>query len=324
MAWALEERVAGYVAMVRHGFVRIHPYFAAGFEKKYPELIEAALSEGVISGRYADILRRALAGENYSEMARGGGLKGKDVPRSAMWIYHGKTLKRLREYVSKNQERFDNLHLIEREEVLIGEELRSATTDEKRLHMAYLAQRQRSERAEARVAELEALLAEPGGRGAGMEGNILNTYKADARYHEMPIDDFGVLTHGINTLKRNYVKNVGELTELSEKELRKFKNAGPKNIQSIRTALGYLGLSLRGSETVPFPTGEALAQSPTSIIFGGSIITRNLAEGNINNMKQFANAPEEKLKELLGREGYEVALRMMNYYSEELQRLRAA
>ncbi|MBI2574417.1 hypothetical protein HYV82_00865 [Candidatus Woesearchaeota archaeon] len=335
MAKTLEERAAVYVAKIRTGFEERHPYFAEGFEGKYSSLIEAAISEGIISERYAAILRRRLAGEPYSAIAKAGGRRGQNVDRRAIYQSHKTSLTRLKKYVSTHMDRFDKLHLEETvEEVgnaVKGKWHRPATAYEETLYKAYLAQRSRAEAAEERNAELEARLEQAQGEyisGAGYRGTPRTI---DAQYYEMPISDFGVPRRVVNSLIRHSVKrerlapvtSIGELAEFSEYELRNFDDAGKRNIQYIMTALGYLGLSLRGSGTVHFPTGEALSQSPTNFILYG-FISRKLAAGNIKTIGQLANASDERLSELLSADAYEDTTRIMRFYERALQGLRAA
>ncbi|GEM_PF-5806978 len=335
MAKTLEERIAGYVARLQPGFTNIHHYFAEGFEGKYRSLIEAALSEGRISERYATFLRRTLAGETESEIAKASGISGQDVTRSAIWIFHNRALARLKSYVAQHKTEFDELYLGEIENVVRGNGNRPPTAYETAFYNAYETQRLRAEAAEELNAKLKATLEEAvrTGNRAGKEVPVEGARSRPYTTLLTPIDEFGVPTKYLNSLKRAGLAYVEDLQEFTKEELRKTRNVpcygtsaiticlGDAGIALVETALGYLGYWFKGSEPKPFPMGEDFRQSPTALIFD-AVTSRPLAAGEINNFGQLAYASDDRLHELLGAKTYEDAKRIMHYYRAALQEAR--
>ncbi len=326
MAKTLEERAAGYVAKIRAGFEERHPYFAEGFEAKYRSLIDAALSEGRIQVRYATILRRALAGETQSEIAEAGGLSGQSVTHAAIQDSHRLALQNLRKYVSKHRAGFDKLYWEEIENVVRGNGHRPPTAYETLLYKKLIEARN--------VAEgLEAKLAEASGKEVLVVGPLDNIVTTPL----MPIEEFGVPRLYVNSLERLGLKYVEQLQDYTREELigsrgyahtpdgslRRVTNIGEVGVRFIETALGYLGYGFKGEEPKPFPTGEALRQSPTGLILLQRT-AKQLEEKGIGTIGELVANQDELPALLRSNSGqlYRDVARIMTFYQAALDGLR--
>jgi DNA-directed RNA polymerase alpha subunit len=63
---------------------------------------------------------------------------------------------------------------------------------------------------------------------------------------ERPIETLDILELGRNALRRRQIDTIGELVQWSEADLLELYNFGKKSLDSVKAALGLLGLQLNG------------------------------------------------------------------------------
>ncbi|MBI2574416.1 hypothetical protein HYV82_00860 [Candidatus Woesearchaeota archaeon] len=344
---------AAYIAKISGSLGEAHPYFAEGavrlesFIEDYLRLIDAAVSErartvkGLIE-RDAEVLRRALAGETYEQIAETGGANGQEVTSGAIQQIHARALRNLKEYVHGHRQEFDKSLLDRISGMVDGRGYREATAYERFLYASLLEQRALGVKLKKRVAGLEEKLADASGTAKAPW--VIGTLSRPDTTSLTPIKYFGVPTLYENALLRMRFEYAEQLREYTREELNPgsfgnnryrrlktpdgrlviSKNIGKVGLRFIETALGYLGYGFKGSEPKPFPTGEALRQSPTGLILPTKFVVDKLSQAGIRTIGELVARQDELPALLRSKSGqlYRSIERIMTYYQAALEGLR--
>lgn len=87
-----------------------------------------------------------------------------------------------------------------------------------------------------------------GERSDSLAIHVQGQGEPDSQVLEMSIDDIDLSSRALNCLKKENIKTVADLVQLTEDELMKIKSLGSKSFDEIKEVLSRFNLSLKGSE----------------------------------------------------------------------------
>lgn len=87
-----------------------------------------------------------------------------------------------------------------------------------------------------------------GERSDSLAIHVQGQGEPDSQVLEMSIDDIDLSSRALNCLKKENIKTVSDLVQLTEDELMKIKSLGSKSFDEIKEVLSRFNLSLKGSE----------------------------------------------------------------------------
>lgn len=238
-----------YMSVMQGIFGNLHPYFAEGdFPEKYRFAVDAAREGRILDDRLADIQIKSVAeGKKVDEIAR-----EYNITRERIRQLANKGRARLKWFVTNRGEIFDELYLNELEQkVKEG----TATPLERFSYERLESAENIATTCAERIAELESELSR------------LRTGRSEINIYQMRVEDLGIPNHARNRIKGSGILTADQLLSTSETDLlHGIRNFGETDLIYVKTALGYLGLAIKGFEPNPFPAQDKLYQMPTSFI----------------------------------------------------------